>query len=94
MPPCSSRHAADDTESRMEASEDIPNMILSLTQQMRKMQSDHAAKIASLHSSLSSQMPLARSHSSPSAYAKYISDPQNFASRCLTLKHDGSNYAD
>ncbi|MBW0533834.1 hypothetical protein O181_073549 [Austropuccinia psidii MF-1] len=94
MPPRSSCHAADDTESRMEASEDIPNMILSLTQQMRKMQSDHAAKIASLRSSLSSQMPLVRSHSSPSAYDKFISDPQKFASRCLTLKHDGSNYAD
>ncbi|MBW0536547.1 hypothetical protein O181_076262, partial [Austropuccinia psidii MF-1] len=94
MPPRSSCHAADDTDSRMEASEDIPNMILSLTQQMRKMQSDHAAEIASLRSSLSSQMPLARSHSSPSAYDKFISDPQKFASRCLTLKHDGSNYAD
>ncbi|MBW0466507.1 hypothetical protein O181_006222 [Austropuccinia psidii MF-1] len=88
MPPRSSHHAADDTESRMEASEDIPNMILSLTQQMRKMQSDHAAEIASLRSSLSSQIPLARSHSSPSAYDKFISDPQKFASRCLTLKHD------
>ncbi|MBW0466506.1 hypothetical protein O181_006221 [Austropuccinia psidii MF-1] len=94
MPPRSSRHAADDTESRMEASEDIPNMILSLTQQMRKMQSDHAAEIASLCSSLSSQIPLAHSHSSPSAYDKFISDPQKLASRCLTLKHDGSNYAD
>ncbi|MBW0486949.1 hypothetical protein O181_026664 [Austropuccinia psidii MF-1] len=94
MPPHSSRHAADNAESCMEGSEDIPNMILSLTQQMRKMQSDHAAEIASLHSSLSSQIPLTRSHTSPSAYDRFISDPQKFASCCLTLKHDGSNYAD
>ncbi|MBW0552322.1 hypothetical protein O181_092037 [Austropuccinia psidii MF-1] len=77
MPPCSSLHAANDSNSLMEGSEDILNMILSLTQQMRKMQSDHSPKIASMRSSLSSQIPLPRSHTSPSAYDKFISDLQN-----------------
>ncbi|MBW0505177.1 hypothetical protein O181_044892 [Austropuccinia psidii MF-1] len=37
MPPRSSPHAADDTKKFLESAEDIPNIILSLTQQMRKM---------------------------------------------------------
>ncbi|MBW0493410.1 hypothetical protein O181_033125 [Austropuccinia psidii MF-1] len=85
MPPCSSCHAANNADSQMEGSEDILNMIFSLTQQMRKMKSDHSAKIASLCSSLSSQIPLPRSHTSPSAYDKFISDPQKFASRYQQL---------
>ncbi|MBW0520405.1 hypothetical protein O181_060120 [Austropuccinia psidii MF-1] len=80
MPPCSSHHAADNAESQMERSDDIPNISLSLTQQMRKMQSDHAAEMASLRSSLSSQIPLPHSHTSPSAYDKFISAYDKFNS--------------
>ncbi|MBW0584052.1 hypothetical protein O181_123767 [Austropuccinia psidii MF-1] len=80
MPPCSSCHTTNNSKSRMEGSEDMPNMILSLTQQMQKIQSNHATEIASLQSSFtSSQLPLPCSHSSSSSYEKFVYDLQKFA---------------
>ncbi|MBW0468728.1 hypothetical protein O181_008443 [Austropuccinia psidii MF-1] len=96
MPPFSSHHALDNSNSKAEAAEDIPNLILSLTQQMRKMQSDHAAEMAFLHSSLlSSPNPASLcSHVSSSAYDNFISDPQKLSGCCLTIKPDGSIYSE
>ncbi|MBW0508740.1 hypothetical protein O181_048455 [Austropuccinia psidii MF-1] len=53
---------------------------------------DHAAKLDSLHASLSNLCPSSHAPSAPSVYDKFCANPQKFAVRVSPLKDDGSNF--